>query len=76
MSKMEDKYSALTAETLLMMLNDLCGTSRMPYDETVKEIQQVEAELSRRCRGGMPSLIALMGYLVENSEITYERGVT
>ena len=68
-----DKYSALSSETLLMMLNDLRSTRLDPFDKAA--IEEVEAELSRRCRGGMPSLVALMGYLVENSEIIYEKGV-
>lgn len=71
---MTDKYSALTAETLLMMLDDISSQGRQPNDETVKAIQEVQAELSRRCRGGLPSIHALMGYLIENSEITYGKG--
>lgn len=65
-----DKFHALSAETLIMMREDLIlsiAINLQPEDERVckVELKLVEDELDRRTRGGMASIHALMGYVLE-----------
>lgn len=72
-----EKYSALSGETLIEMWDELDFVSAQSPDpdedeELKTSIAEVRAEISRRCRGGLSGLHALMGHLLENAEITYE----
>ena len=63
-----DKFYVLTAETLVMMREDLLLNIACFLDENEldkAELKLVEEELDRRTRGGMASIHTLMGYILE-----------
>lgn len=63
-----DKFIPLSAETLIMMREDLMLNIAISLDDSEvdkAEMKLVEWELDRRTRGGMASIHSLMGYLLE-----------